>query len=209
MGIRRILSILKWTFILASSFLILYSVVGAFILPPLLKTKLPDIIQQQTGRKAVISNVQFQPFDLSLRLQDFQIQESNGQPFVDFDDFYIKIGLSQSIKLSALVVDEIALKKPHINIVRQKDGTFNFQHILNSTADDKGSTDHQLFPLVITKIVLSEGILGWDDASANVPVKEELNPINITIENLTTFTDKQAVVGLSLTVKSGGTWLAR
>lgn len=204
MGIRRILSILKWTFILASSFLILYSVVGAFILPPLLKTKLPDIIQQQTGRKAVISNVQFQPFDLSLRLQDFQIQESNGQPFVAFDDFYIKIGLSQSIKLSALVVDEIALKKPHINIVRQKDGTFNFQHILNSTADDKGSTDHQLFPLVITKIVLSEGILGWDDASANVPVKEELNPINITIENLTTFTDKQAVVGLSLTVKSGG-----
>ena len=201
---RRILSIIKWAFILVSSFLLLYGLVGTFILPMILKSKLPDIIQQQTGRKALISNVQFQPFKLTLSMQGVQIQEPNGQPFIAFDNFYIKIGLAQSIKQAALIVDEVILKKPLVHIARQKNGTFNFQGLLKPTAENKTSVDHQIFPVIFTKIVLSEGKLDWEDASSNVPVREELNPINITIQNLTTYTDKQAIVGLSLTLKSGG-----
>ncbi|MEY3881864.1 MAG: hypothetical protein RIQ94_2660, partial [Pseudomonadota bacterium] len=201
---RRILSTIKWAFILVSSFLLLYSLVGAFILPMILKSKLPDIIQQQTGRKALISNVQFQPFKLTLSMQGVQIQEPNGQPFIAFDNFYIKIGLAQSIKQATLVVDEVILKKPLVHIARQKNGIFNFQGLLKPSAENKNSADHQIFPVIFTKIVLSEGKLDWEDTSSNVPVREELNPINMTIQNLTTYTDKQAVVGLSLTLKSGG-----
>ena len=136
---RRILSTIKWVFILASSFLLLYSLVGTFILPMILKNKLPDIIQQQTGRKALISNVQFQPFKLTLSMQGVQIQESNGQPFIAFDNFYIKIGLAQSIKQATLVVDEVILKKPLVHIARQKNGIFNFQGLLKPSAENKSS----------------------------------------------------------------------
>ena len=111
--------------------------VGVYILPAVLKSKIPEIIQQETGRKALISNIQVQPFPLSSSVQGFEIQEHNGQPFAAFDVFYIKIGLFQSIKQLALVFDEISLKKPFVHIARQKNGTLNFQDMFKAKADDK------------------------------------------------------------------------
>ena len=134
----------------------------------------------------------------------FEIQEHNGQPFAAFDDFYIKIGLFQSIKQLALVFDEISLKKPFVHIARQKNGTFNFQDLFKAKADDKKEEDGQAFPVNIAKLSLSEGKLVWEDASFTKPVKEDIHPINIDIENFTTHADKQARLGLSLALKSGG-----
>ena len=51
---------------------------------------------------------------------------------------------------------------------------------------------------------MSEGKLLWEDASYTRPVIEDIDPINIDIENLTTHADKQARLGLSLALKSGG-----
>ena len=124
-------------FFIAGGLLVIYAVVGVYILPAVLKSKIPEIIQQETGRKALISNIQVQPFPLSVSLQGFEIQEHNGQPFAAFDVFYIKLGLFQSIKQLALAFDEISLKKPFVHIARQKNGTFNFQDLFKGKADDK------------------------------------------------------------------------
>ena len=64
--------------------------------------------------------------------------------------------------------------------------------------------DGQAFPVNIAKLSLSEGKLVWEDASFTKPVIEDIDPINIDIENFTTHADKQARLGLSLALKSGG-----
>ena len=56
MEIRRIVSKLKTPFFIAGGLLVIYVVTVVFILPALLKSKIPEIIQQETGRKALISN---------------------------------------------------------------------------------------------------------------------------------------------------------
>ena len=104
----------------------------------------------------------------------------------------------------ALVFDEISLKKPFVHIARQKNGTFNFQDLLKGKADDKKEEDGQAFPVNIAKLSLSEGKLVWEDASFAKPVIEDIDPINLDIENFTTHADKQARLGLSLALKSGG-----
>jgi hypothetical protein len=203
MDIRRIVSKIKKPFFIGGGLLVIYAVVGVYILPAVLKSKIPEIIQQETGRKALIANVQIQPFPLAVSLKGFEIQERNGQPFVALDNFYIRIGLFQSIKQLALVFDKISLKTPYVHIARQKNGTFNFQDLLKAKTDDKKGNP-QLFPVTIKKLSLSDGQLAWEDASSNTPVKEDVYPINIDIENFTTQTNKQAHLGLSLTLKSGG-----
>ncbi len=180
-----------------------YVVTGVYIVPALLKSKIPEIIQQETGRKALISEIQVQPFPLSIRLQRFEVQEHNGQPFAAFDDFYIKLDLLRSIKQLALVFDEVLLSKPYVHIARQKNGTFNFQDLLKDKADDN-KQQVQPFPVNIIKLTLTEGNLVWEDARLDTPVIEAINPINIDIENLTTRTDKPARLGVSLALKSGG-----
>jgi hypothetical protein len=204
MEIRSTFSRIKKPFAVAGSLLIIYVVTSAYIVPSVLKSKIPEIIQQETGRNAVIKNVQVQPFPLAVSLQGFEVQEHNGQPFAAFDVFYIKLGLFQSLKHLALAFDEISLKKPFVRLIRQKNGTFNFQDLLKGKADDKKAEDGQLFPVTITKLSLSEGNLVWEDARFTKPVVEDITPINLDIENLTTRADKQALLALSLAFKSGG-----
>ena len=205
MNMRRIVSTIKTPIIIAGGLVALYVVSSAVILPILLSSKIPEIIQQETGRKASIAKIQIQPFPLSVRLQGFQVQEHSGHPFAAFDVFYVKLGLLQSIKQSALVIDELMLKKPFAHIAKQKNGTFNFQDLVKAKAkaDDK-PVKPQLFPVNIDKLSLSDGQLIWEDNGSDTPVKEELYPINLGIENFTTLTGKQALLSLSLALKSGG-----
>jgi hypothetical protein len=204
MEIRHTVSKIKKPFFIVGGLLVIYAMVSIFILPAVLKSKIPEIILQETGRKALISKIQAQPFPLAVSFQGFEIQEQNGQPFVAFDDFYIRIGLFQSIKQLALVFDKVSLKKPFVHIARQKNGTFNFQDLFKAEADDKKVKDGQTFPVNIAKLSLSEGKLVWEDTSFTKPVSEDIYPINLDIENFTTHTDKQARLGLTLALKSGG-----
>jgi len=89
----NILSKIKKPFVIVGSVLMVYVVTSVYVVPALLKWKIPEIIQQETGRKALISEIQVQPFPLAIRLQGVEVQEHNGQPFAAFDDFYIKLGL--------------------------------------------------------------------------------------------------------------------
>ncbi|MEI6268048.1 MAG: DUF748 domain-containing protein [Methylococcaceae bacterium] len=199
----NILSKIKKPFVIVGSVLMVYVVTSVYVVPALLKWKIPEIIQQETGRKALISEIQVQPFPLAIRLQGVEVQEHNGQPFAAFDDFYIKLGLLRSIKQLALVFDEVLLSKSYVHIARQKNGTFNFQDLLKDKKDDN-KQQGQPFPVNIVKLTLTEGNLVWEDARFDTPVIEDINPINLDIENLTTRTDKPARLGVSLTLKSGG-----
>jgi outer membrane protein OmpA-like peptidoglycan-associated protein len=203
METRRILAKIKKPFIIVSSILLLYAGASIYVLPSLLLSKIPEIIRQETGRKALISKIQVQPFPLSIKLHNFEIQEQDGQPFTTFDSFYIKFSLLQSIGRLALVFDEMALKKPFVHIARQKNGVFNFQDLLKDKADDK-KKDSQPFPVNVTKLSLSEGKLAWEDTSINEPIREVIDSIDVNIENLTTYGDKQALLVLSLALESGG-----
>jgi hypothetical protein len=178
-------------------------VVVAYGLPPLLKSKIPEIIQRETGRKAVISTVQVQPFPLALGFKGFEIQEHNGQPFATFDAFYIRMALFQSLVQGTLVFDKVSLQKPFIHVAKQKNGVFNFQDLVKAKPSEK-KDNQPPFPVIIQKLALSEGRLAWEDVRAARTVKEDIYPITIAIENFTTRAEKQARLGLSLALKSGG-----
>ncbi len=204
MKTRRILAKIKKPFIIASSILIIYAGASIYMLPSLLLSKIPEIIRQETGRKALISKIQVQPFPLSVKLHNFEMQEQDGQPFATFDSFYIKFSLLQSIGRLALVFDEMALKKPFVHIARQKNGAFNFQDLLKDKANEQKIQDNQPFPVNVTKLSLSKGKLIWEDTSVNEPIREVIDSIDVNIENLTTHGNKQALLVLSLALESGG-----
>ena len=79
MAFRRTLDYFKKILLGLGIVLSLYYVLGAVVFPLLLKHKLPDIIQQETGRTALVSDVKFQPFQLVFNLQGLKILEPNEQ----------------------------------------------------------------------------------------------------------------------------------
>ena len=191
-------------FLLACSLVAVYSLIGFFLIPAVLKWKLPEIIQQETGRKTRIEKIQFNPFLLAASLKGFEIQELQGQPFAAFDNFDIDINAWQSIKQSALVFDKIWLNKLFVHIAKQKNGEFNYIDLIKPNKKEKSEEKGKLFPLVISKLSVTEGKLVFEDAHVAKPVKEDVIPINLTLENFTTQSDQQSKLGFSMALSSGG-----
>jgi len=204
MVIQGIAAKIKIPVVVLGSLILVYLSVSVVILPSFLTSKIPELIAQETGRKAFISKIQVQPFPLAIRVQGFEMQEADGAVFAKFADFYIRLGFIQSIRQSALVIEQLILTKPLIHIARQKQGDFNFHSLIKIKADDKQAKG-EFFPLNILQLKVSDGQLNWEDFSSGQLLKETLAPINVKLENFTTQTDQQANVNLSLTLSSGGT----
>lgn len=191
-------------FSLACSLVAIYSLIGFYLIPTILKWKLPEIIQQETGRKTRVEKIKFNPFLLSASLKGFEIQELKGQPFAAFDNFDIDINAWQSIRQSELVFDKIWLNKLFVHVAKQKNGEFNFKDLIKAQEKEKKEEKGKLFPVVISKLSVTQGKLIFEDEHFAKPVKEDVIPINLNIENFTTQADQQAQLGFSLALSSGG-----
>ncbi len=192
--------------IITVSIITAYALLGFYIVPAVLKSKIPSIIQEETGRKASVANIEFNPFALIASIQGFKILEKNGKPFVDFDNFNLDINVLQSIKQLALVIDEISLNKPAVHLAKLKDGKFNFEDMAKpkKKEEPKKPDDSKLFPLNIVKLSINEGKLFWDDKHFAKPVSEEITPINLNVSNLSTEAKANAKLDFNLALKSGG-----
>lgn len=182
-----------------------YAVLGFYLLPAVLKSKIPDIIHEQTGREASVANIEFNPFKFIASIQGFKIEEKNGEPFVGFENFMLDINGFQSLGQLALVVDEIALIKPAVHLAKGKDGKFNFEDMAKpKNKEEPKKDDGELFPLHLVKLSIKEGKLSWDDKHFNKPVSEEIFPINLDVSDLSTEQGSKGKLDFNLALKSGG-----
>ncbi|WP_442498618.1 DUF748 domain-containing protein [Methylobacter sp. sgz302048] len=200
---RKTVSIIAKVLLAIAIVLAVYAVAGFYVVPAVLKSKLPDIIEQQTGRKASIEKIQFNPFSLFASLEGIEVQEKNGQPFAAFDRFHFNVNALESIKQSVLVIDDVRLEKPFVHIARQKSGDFNFTDLIKEKAETQ-QEEGEIFPVTIRVLSVAEGKLAYEDASGSRPIKEQIFPINLQIDNFSTVVDKLFNLSLSLMLSPGG-----
>ncbi|MBF6648688.1 DUF748 domain-containing protein [Methylobacter sp. BlB1] len=200
---RKTVSIIAKVLLAIAIVLAVYAVAGFYVVPAVLKSKLPDVIEQQTGRKASIEKIQFNPFLLFASLEGIEVQEKNGQPFAAFDRFHFNVNALESIKQSVLVIDDVRLEKPFVHIARRKSGDFNFTDLIKEKAEAQQEED-EIFPVTIRVLSVTEGRLAYEDASGSRPIKEQIFPINLQIDNFSTVVDKLFNLSLSLVLSPGG-----
>ena len=174
------------------------SALATYGLPIVLRSKILAFIEQQTSRKAALEKVQFTLLPLSIELQNFSIREADGKPFASFDSFYVTMNAWQSVKQSELIIDKLAVVKPIVRLIKEKNGKYNLDNLFKPQADNQQDTP--LFPLTIGNLSLSEGKLEWEDQ----PSKETIQPINLSIKNLSTAANKKCQLSLQLSLSSGG-----
>ncbi len=189
--------------LLANILIALFIVAGlstlmVYGLPIFVKSKILTLIQQETGRKASLAKFQFTILPLSVQLQNVALQETDGKPFASIANFYVQINVLQSLSQSTLVIDKLTITKPVVHIIKQKNGTFNFDNLFKNQTDKPQISP--FFPFIITRFSLSEGNLVWEAPGS----KETFQPINLTVNNLSTFENKKCQLDLQLSVNSGG-----
>jgi Domain of Unknown Function (DUF748) len=194
--------------LICAGILAFYAILGFFVLPAVLKWKLPEIIQEETGRKTSIADIKFNPFALDLSLQGFEIQEKDGQPFVTFGEFYANISVLSTIRHFLLTLDEVRLSKPYVHIEKLKQDKFNFDDLVATEDDEKQEPEEEengeIFPVRINKLILAEGKLDWEDSHYAEPVQEVIYPIDLKVDNFTTIVEGESDLGFALDLDTGG-----
>jgi len=107
-------------------FIVLFSLSGFFILPPIVKSVALNQLSEKLKREVTIQSLKINPFLLSLTVRGFAVREPRTpETFVSFDEFYLNFQ-AMSIFKRGIIVKEIRLTKPYVNIKRNEDLSASF-----------------------------------------------------------------------------------
>jgi hypothetical protein len=171
----------------AAAFLV-YTLVGFFVLPPVIKwqmlKRLPDI----TKRQVAVRQVKFNPLALSLTIRGLALTEPNGRPFVSWEELYINFQASSLFRW-AWTFKEIRLVKPFGELILFEDGRLNFANMFESPTNTAASPPPRKagIPRVnIFYLQITNGFVALEDQTRRSPFRTQYRPINLELTQFTT-----------------------
>lgn len=171
--------ILFWT----AACLAVFTLVGFFAVPPILKSVLTKQLTAALRRDVSIREVRVNPFTLSATLRGVAVKEPKGpDTFASFEELYVNLE-SSSLFRWAVVVKEIRLTKPFIRVVRRQDESYNFSDLLEGQeAQPTPATKPLGFSL--NNIRITDGGVDFEDGPAQT--KHTVRELNVGIPFLST-----------------------
>jgi Uncharacterized protein involved in outer membrane biogenesis len=123
---RRIKKIIRWF----GGFLVLFTLFGFFILPPVLKSVLVKKLSENLHRQVTIQKIKINPYALTLDIKDFLVKErGSAENFVSLEEIFVNLS-SLSLAKRAVILEELWIGKPYFKVVRRKDESYNFSDLL-------------------------------------------------------------------------------
>jgi uncharacterized protein involved in outer membrane biogenesis len=165
-------------------FFALYTVLGFFVLPPVLKAIVSKKLSENLHRKARIEKIELNPYHLSLTVKGLAINDrDNAKNFVSFDNLYLNVQWLSLFKL-AMIVQEVRLEGPDIRIVRKDATTYNFSDLVGKEEKPEGEPPEPM-RFSVSNIQISNAHLELSDIPKQK--KHEIKDINITIPFISNF----------------------
>lgn len=160
-------------------FFVVFTLVGFFVLPPVLKSILTKKLSENLHREVTITNIHVNPYTLSLTIRGGKVKDRKGsETFVSFDELFVNLQTLSVFKL-ALIFKEIRLTNPFVRISRHQDQFYNFSDLIKkeepkpeSKAEGKGKPLRFSF----NNITIENGSIDfWDGPKQTKHTVRELN----------------------------------
>jgi uncharacterized protein involved in outer membrane biogenesis/outer membrane protein OmpA-like peptidoglycan-associated protein len=144
-----------------AALLALWAIVGFLVLPRLLRSTLERKLSEQLHRPVTLRGLSINPFALSATLDGLDVRDRGGAgPFFSLERLYVNLE-ARSLLRGGPVLRAVTLTKPSITLVRNADGTYNIQDLLDEAAKEKPSSKPMRFSL--NNIRIERGSLDFDD----------------------------------------------
>lgn len=149
--------------------LILYAIVGFFLLPRIAGYVLTEKVAPALNRLVNAGEIRINPFALTVEISDFAISEpDNTGEFIAFDRLFVNLELS-SIPRLALLVRDVDLAGPRIHIRLDQHGQTNFSDLTATDPDSPPAPSNGfILPLIIEPFTVSNGTLTFEDQARGV-----------------------------------------
>ncbi|MGE5220428.1 MAG: DUF748 domain-containing protein [Chloroflexota bacterium] len=153
---RRTRKIAIW----AVSIFVAFGILLGLVAPPLIRGKIAAALSDKLHRQVSIERISINPYAMTVTIRGFLMkQRENQSPALSFDELFVNLQL-QSIFRLAPVIEELRLVKPYLSVVRNEDGKYNFQDLIDEfTSGPSGPTPK----FALNNIQLIDGKIDFDD----------------------------------------------
>ena len=166
--------ILIWT----AACLAIFTLIGFFAVPPILKLVLTKQLTAVLHRDVSIREVRVNPFTLSATLRGFAVKEPKGpETFLSFEELYVNLEASSLFRWG-VVLKEVRLTKPFIRVARRQDESYNFSDLLEGQKSQQSAPAKPL-RFSVNNIRIIDG--GADLQDDTVQMKHTLRELNVGI----------------------------
>ncbi len=184
---------------------IAYTLGGFFIVPLIVEHVIKKQSASLLGRQAVVENVRCNPFTLSLTLEGFTLSDRPGSVLAAFDSLYANAQVS-SIFHWAATLKEVRITRPSLAFRRFSDGKVNLLEVFDSFERNTGATDGFDLPRAILQtIIIDDGKLLIEDHHREHPLLWNWNPVDFTLNDISTLLDDRGDNAGTIKLPGGGT----
>lgn len=177
-----------------------YFLFAWFGFEPLLKWAAPKYIADKSRHKLQIDAARFDPFALSLSIKGLKLADPNGKPLLAFNEFFVDFDASSLFKW-AYVFDQIRLSGPDAQLELLADGSLNWTPLIEALKSEEEEEDKPLPRLLVRHIALEKGRVAVADRK--VGFETALNPLDLTLRDISTLPDDKGAYTLAATLQSG------
>jgi len=151
----------------AVSGLILYTLIGFLVLPPIVRMLLVNKLTEQLHRPVALESLRLNPYTLSTTLNKFSIERKDGSAALfSFERLYINFEVLSLFK-QALVIKSLAIDGPSFDLTRIEGEQFNFSDLLvgSDGAPATNDTGEEPRPLLfsLNNIEITQGRIRFVD----------------------------------------------
>jgi uncharacterized protein involved in outer membrane biogenesis len=171
----RIRKIALWS----GAIVIAIGLIGSLAAPPLVRYILSKQLTKTLHRDVSIQQVRINPYALSATITGFSVKErqSTSTAF-SFDELRVNLELL-SIFQRGIVLKELRLEKPYVNLIRNENRTYNFQDLIDEFTSAPAEPAGPRPRFSLNNIEIIDGRIDFDDRPENT--KHSISSVRIGV----------------------------
>ena len=172
---------------IAAALIVVYALAGFFWVPHLLRTNAQSYVADELGRSLALGKISFNPFTLRLSVHDATLFEKSGEAIAGFTGLVVNAELA-SIWQRAVVLKEVQLDSPDVNLVIDRDGSVNLARLAPAGTEPQPAADEaEPLPRIrIGRLAVNGGRVDFEDRTRPAPFTATLTPIRFALEDFRT-----------------------
>jgi len=182
---------------------LLYTLTGFLIAPWVLQWYAPRYAQQNLHCLADIDKIRINPFLLTLEVDRFNLRQGDELPLVAFEKLFVDLE-SSSLFHWALVLREVRLEKPDIQVVIEPDGSINLTRIAPpSPTPEATKPETTPPPFILHNAAIQDGRIAIVDKRQSTPADFTLQGLDLRLQDIATLKDHHGTYHLAAVTEIG------
>jgi hypothetical protein len=183
----------------AGGLLLLYTLLGFFVVPRIIRSQIVSGAREQLHREAQVGDVRFNPFTLAATVTGLRLRDRAGADLITVGGIHANAD-TFGIFRWALRFTEIRIERPVVSARIMRDGKPSVADLMEAGSS---SEPFKLPRLIVDRLQLAAGVVHFTDASRQPAYDTRFEPLDLDVTDLITIPQEGGEHALTIGVGEG------